>query len=54
MVATVGTISAGTGYEYLTEAVATGTHDYYGRWRGPGLGPAADQRQSNHSLFLSS
>ena len=43
MVATIGRITAGSGYEYLTGAVATGTHDYYagngeapGRWFGAG------------------
>lgn len=43
MVATVGRVSAGSGYEYLTNSVATGAHDYYsgagerpGRWHGGG------------------
>ncbi len=45
MVATVGKISAGSGYEYLTSAVARDRHDYYtgsgeaaGVWAGRGLG----------------
>ena len=29
MVATVGKITAGSGYEYLTSAVARDRHDYY-------------------------
>jgi len=43
MVATVGRISGGSGYEYLTNSVASGAHDYYagtgeraGRWHGDG------------------
>lgn len=43
MVASVGRITAGTGYEYLTREVATSKHDYYtgagetpGRWVGRG------------------
>lgn len=43
MVATVGRVSAGSGYEYLTNSVAAGAHDYYtgagerpGRWHGAG------------------
>ena len=41
MVATLGRVSAGSGYEYLTNSVATGAHDYYtgerpGRWHGAG------------------
>lgn len=43
MVASVGRISAGTGYEYLAKEVATSKHDYYagrgeapGRWAGTG------------------
>ncbi len=48
MLATVGTISAGTGYEYLTKAVATGTHDHYtgaGEAPGPWTGrePASNE-----------
>ena len=43
VVATLGRISGGSGYEYLTNSVATGAHDYYtgageapGRWAGAG------------------
>lgn len=43
MVASVGRIAAGTGYEYLAKEVATSKHDYYagrgeapGRWAGSG------------------
>ena len=45
MVASVGRISAGVGYDYLTKEVATSKHDYYagkgeaaGVWSGRGLG----------------
>ena len=45
MVASVGRISAGVGYDYLTKDVATSKHDYYaghgeapGVWSGRGLG----------------
>lgn len=45
MVASVGRISAGVGYDYLTKEVATSKHDYYagkgeaaGVWFGRGLG----------------
>ena len=43
MVASVGRITAGTGYDYLTREVATSKHDYYtgagetpGKWAGRG------------------
>ena len=43
MVASVGVITAGRGYDYLTKEVATSKHDYYtgtgetpGRWAGRG------------------
>ena len=45
MVASVGRISAGVGYDYLTKDVATSKHDYYaghgeapGVWSGRGIG----------------
>ena len=45
MVASVGRISAGSGYDYLTKEVATSKHDYYaghgeaaGVWSGRGIG----------------
>lgn len=45
MVASVGRISAGVGYDYLTKDVATSKHDYYaghgeapGVWSGRGVG----------------
>ena len=44
MVASVGRITAGAGYDYLTREVATSRHDYYtgrgeaaGVWAGSGL-----------------
>ena len=38
MVASVGRISAGVGYDYLTKDVATSKHDYYaGRGEAPGV-----------------
>ncbi|CAB4558348.1 unannotated protein [freshwater metagenome] len=38
MVASVGRITAGTGYEYLTREVATSRHDYYtGQGEAPGV-----------------
>ena len=44
MVASIGRITAGTGYEYLAKEVATSKHDYYagrgeapGVWKGSGL-----------------
>lgn len=38
MVASVGQIAAGTGYEYLANEVATSKHDYYaGRGEAPGV-----------------
>ena len=44
MVASVGRISAGVGYDYLTKEVATSKHDYYaghgeapGVWSGRGI-----------------
>ena len=43
MVASVGRITAGRGYDYLTNDVATSKHDYYtgkgeapGQWKGGG------------------
>lgn len=45
MVASVGRVSAGVGYDYLTKEVATSKHDYYagngeaaGVWSGRGVG----------------
>src|SRR3712207_3452273 len=45
MVASVGRITSGTGYDYLTREVATSKHDYYtgkgeapGMWTGRGAG----------------
>jgi len=45
VVASVGRITAGTGYDYLTREVATSRHDYYtgrgeapGQWAGRGAG----------------
>ena len=38
MVASVGRISAGVGYDYLTKDVATSKHDYYA-----GTGEAAGE-----------
>jgi len=45
MVATVGKITSGSGYEYLTDSVARDRHDYYtgagespGVWAGNGIG----------------
>ena len=38
MVASVGRITAGTGYRYLADEVATSKHDYYaGRGEAPGV-----------------
>ena len=62
MVATIGRMSAGSGYEYLTGAVTTGTHDYYagngeapGQWFGAGtvrLGLAGEvQPEQMAALF---
>ena len=48
MVASVGRITAGRGYDYLTRDVATSKHDYYtGKGEAPGVwtgrGAAADR-----------
>src|SRR3954451_16873695 len=58
----IGRVSAGNGYEYLTRSVRNDAHDYYvgageapGRWTGTGLqrlGLAGEVQESEMALLF--